>query len=79
MGWTEALATYFIIWWLTLLMVLPWGVTRVNPDDLMPGEDHGSPQMPRLLIKFVVNTALAGVVFGIVYAVIVSDLISLRP
>ena len=79
MGWTEALITYFIIWWVTLLMVLPWGVTRVNPDDLMSGEDHGSPQKPRLLVKFAVNTVFAGVVFCIVYAVIVSDLISLRP
>ena len=79
MGWIEALVTYFVIWWLTLLMVLPWGVTRVNPNDLMPGEDHGSPQKPRLLIKFAVNTALAGLVFGIVYMVIVSDKILLRP
>ncbi len=78
MTWTAALATYFIIWWLVLFMVLPWGVNRVNPDDLLPGEDPGSPQKGRLMLKFAVTTVIAGVFFGIFFWVEQSGLVSFR-
>ena len=47
------LAVYLVLWWLTLFMVLPWGVTRVDKDELLPGEDPGSPAKPNLLRKFI--------------------------
>ena len=37
---TTAIAIYFLIWWLTLFAVLPWGVRAQGPDS-PPGTDPG--------------------------------------
>jgi len=79
MSLTEGLVVYVIIWWLLLFMVLPWGVRRVDPDELLPGEDPGSPAQARMLLKLGVTTVLATVLFGIYYWVAQSGLISFRP
>lgn len=78
MGWTSGLAVYAVIWWLVLFMVLPWGITRVDPGNLRPGEDPGSPAKPRLLIKFGVTTLLATVLWGLFYLVHESGAVSFR-
>lgn len=75
--WT-GIATYFIIWWLVIFMVLPWGVRRIDPEDLGEMDDPGAPKNPRMLIKAAVATALAGVIFGLVYLVYISGVISFR-
>jgi len=75
--WT-GLAVYFIIWWMVIFMVLPWGVKRIDPEDLGDGEDPGAPAKPRMLIKLAVTTVIAGVVFALVYVVIVSGVISFK-
>jgi predicted secreted protein len=75
--WT-GLATYAIIWWLVIFMVLPWGIRRIDTEDLGEMDDPGAPQKPRMLLKFAITTVLAGIVFGLVYMVIVSGVISFR-
>jgi len=72
------IAVYFVIWWIVLFMVLPFGISRVDPDDLLAGEDPGSPAKPRILLKFGVTTVLAGAVFGVFYFLYESGLISFR-
>jgi predicted secreted protein len=76
--WT-GLATYAIIWWLVIFMVLPWGVRRIDPEDLGEMDDHGAPKNPRILLKMSITTVLAGIIFGFVYMVISSGVISFRP
>ncbi len=78
MEWFTGLATYAIIWWLVMFMVLPWGVRRIDPDDLGAGDDHGAPEKPRILLKAAITTVAAAVIFGLVYLVIVSGVISFR-
>ena len=78
MDWTTSLATYAIIWWLVILMVLPWGVRRIEPEDLREGDDPGAPEKPRMLIKVAVTTGVSGVIFGLVYLVVISGVISFR-
>ena len=78
MDWATAVATYVIIWWLVMFMVLPWGVRRIEPEDLREGDDPGAPANPRMLIKVAVTTVVAGMVFGLVYLVIKSGVISFR-
>ncbi len=72
------IAVYIIIWWLVIFMVLPWGVQRVDAADVGKGHDPGAPAKPRMLVKLAVTTAIATVVFGLVYLVIVSGVISFR-
>ncbi len=71
-------AIYFVIWWMVIFMVLPWGVRRPDPDELQPGQDHGAPVRPQLLIKLVATTIISAIIFAIVYFAWDAGLISLR-
>ncbi len=78
MEWYTGLATYAIIWGIVMFMVLPWGVRRIDPEDLGDADDPGAPEKPRLLVKAAITTVAAAVIFGLVYLVIVSGVISFR-
>jgi predicted secreted protein len=69
-------AIYFVIWWTVLFAVLPWGARA--PDNPEPGMAESAPARPRLLLKFLVTSALSGVIWLIIYAVVVSGVISFR-
>lgn len=76
MGWVAGIAVYFVTWFLTLFVVLPWGVRR--PDNPEPGHADGAPDRPRLALKFAVTTVLAGVFWLAIYLIAESGLISFR-
>ena len=50
MSWYTGFATYAINWGLVMFMVLPWGVRRIDPEDLGEGDDPGAPANPRILL-----------------------------
>ena len=64
MAITTAIAIYFLIWWVVLFAVLPWGV-RSQGGEGAPGTDPGAPRVPRLLAKVVWTTIVASVVYAI--------------
>jgi predicted secreted protein len=67
MPWVLGLALYFIIWWTFLFAVLPFGVhSQHEMNDIVPGSDPGAPARPRLLLKVLATTIVAGVVWAIV-------------
>lgn len=76
MGWLTALFIYIVVWWIVLFAVLPWGVR--TPDEAEPGMANSAPVKPRILFKFAVTSLVALVVWGVIVAVIQSDLISFR-
>jgi predicted secreted protein len=77
MSVTTAIAIYFLIWWLTLFAVLPFGVRSQHEDgDMVPGSDPGAPIVPRLLWKLFWTTIVSGVIFAILYVVYVNKLIT---
>ena len=78
MDWATALATYAIIWWLVMFMVLPWGVRRIDPEDLGEGDDPGAPANPRILLRAAITTVAAAVIFGLIYVVFISGVFSFR-
>ncbi len=64
MSWFTGIAVYFIIWWLTLFAVLPFGArSQADSGEIAPGTDPGAPARPRLWLKLAVNSLVAGVVF----------------
>ena len=76
MGWVTGIAVYILIWWVTIFTVLPFGVHRAkNPQ---AGTVESAPDNPRLLLKFGVTTAIAAVLWLILYALVQSDIISFR-
>jgi predicted secreted protein len=67
---TTAIAIYFLIWWVTLFALLPFGVRRQDEDgDIAPGTDPGAPAIPRLGLKLLGTTLVAGVIFAACYVV----------
>jgi predicted secreted protein len=64
----SAIAVYFIIWWLCLFVVLPFGVrSQHETDEMTLGTEHGAPERPLLLRKMVATTLLAALIFAGVY------------
>jgi predicted secreted protein len=73
---TTAIAIYFLIWWIVLFAVLPWGV-RAQGEEAAPGTDPGAPAVPRLGLKLMWTTVLASAVFAVCAVVYVNGLVSL--
>lgn len=73
---TTAIAIYFLIWWITLFAVLPFGVRRQDEDGaIAPGTDPGAPAAARLGLKLLATTAVASAIFAFCYVVYVNDLL----
>ena len=63
---TTAIAIYFLIWWITLFAVLPFGVrSQHEGEDYAQGTDPGAPIMHGIGRKLVWTTVVATVVFVI--------------
>jgi predicted secreted protein len=62
-------ATFFLIWWVVLFAVLPWGVrSQLESGDTTPGTDPGAPVVPKLGRKLLWTTLRRGAsVFGLLY------------
>lgn len=68
MGLVNSVAIYFVIWWLCLFVVLPFGVkSQHEANDVTLGTEHGAPHRPYLLRKAIATTILAAVIFAGVY------------
>jgi len=76
MNWFTGIMVYVIVWWLVFFTTLPFGVRP--PDHVEPGHDVGAPENPRLWMKALISSVIAGMLFAIVYYVIDADLISFR-
>jgi predicted secreted protein len=76
MAITTAIAIYFLIWWVVLFAVLPWGV-RAQGEDGAPGTDPGAPLVPHLRAKLVWTTVVATAIFAISAFVYVRRLVTL--
>jgi predicted secreted protein len=73
-----ALAIYFVIWWIVLFAVLPWGVrSQHEAGEMTPGTDPGAPVLTNLKLKLVWTTIAAALVFSVFYVVYVFRLVSL--
>jgi predicted secreted protein len=63
-GIGSALAIYFILWWLCLFVVLPWGVRSQHESaDVVPGSDPGAPAIPLIGRKLIATTLIAAALF----------------
>ncbi len=75
---TTAVAIFFLIWWVVLFAVLPWGVrSQHEGGEIAPGTEPGAPSVPKLGRKLVWTTVVAGVIFAACYIVYADRLISL--
>jgi len=70
MGFFTGFAIYFIIWWVTLFIVLPYG-TRSQAEDghVIEGTDPGAPTIARLPQKLMWNSIIAAGLFAFYWVV----------
>ena len=71
------MVVFFILWWLVLFMVLPFGVQR--DDTPAEGHDAGAPKKAMIGRKMLITTAIAAVLFAIYWVIVEFDLIILKP
>ena len=76
MAISTAIAIYFLIWWIVLFAVLPWGV-RAQGEGGAPGTDPGAPAVPHLKAKLAWTTLVATAIFAICAVVYVYRLVTL--
>lgn len=76
MAFGSGVAIYFVIWWVTLFAVLPFGVrTQEEAGEVVPGAPASAPAKTSILTIIIRNTIVASLVFAGVYWVLVySDL-----
>ena len=63
---STAFAIYFVIWWVTLFVTLPFGVrSQLEEGGGAPGTDPGAPVATLMGKKLIWNTVLSAVIFAI--------------
>jgi predicted secreted protein len=76
-SWASGIVVYFLIWWVVLFAVLPWGVQP--PERAEPGHAPSAPVRPRLWIKAAATTVIAGLLWLGYYFLYHSGWIQFRP
>jgi len=70
----SAIALYFVIWWVTLFAVLPFGArSQREAGEVAAGSDPGAPAKVRLARIALVNSAVALVVLALVWFVYIEN------
>jgi predicted secreted protein len=70
MSTATALAIFFLIWWVVLFAVLPWGIkSQHEGDDIAPGTDPGAPTRARIGWKLVWTTLVAAAIYAVCFVV----------
>jgi predicted secreted protein len=73
-----ALAIYFVLWWICLFAVLPWGVqSQHEAGEFAPGTDPGAPVLTNIKRKLVWTTVVASVVFAALALIYTYKLVTL--
>ena len=76
---TAALVLFAVIWFLTLLIVLPVRIkTRGDLGDIVPGTHAGAPEVHHMKKKMWITTGISVVLWAIIAGIILSGLISVR-
>src|SRR5262249_60212089 len=64
-----ALAIYFVVWWIVLFAILPFGVKNPHEagETTLEGNEPGAPVNPQLARKAIITSLVSVVVFAIIY------------
>jgi predicted secreted protein len=65
-----ALAIFFLIWWVVLFAVLPWGIrSQHEGENIVAGTDPGAPTAARIGWKLLWTTLIAIAIYAACYFV----------
>lgn len=72
---TSAVAIYFVIWWVVLFAILPFGVrTQQDVGDITMGTTESAPVRPMMMRKALVTTVVAAIVFAVFVMILQSGM-----
>jgi len=74
---STAIAIYFLIWWVVLFAVLPWGV-RAQGEAGAPGTDPGAPVVSNLRMKLLWTTIVSLIIFAACWFVYTRRLVTIE-
>lgn len=73
-----AFGIYWVVWWITLFAVLPFGVkSQQEEQNIVPGTAESAPHHSLIWKKLLATTLISGVVFAFIYWVLVLSPITL--
>ncbi len=73
-----AVAIYFVLWWVCLFLVLPWGVRGQHEGGgVVRGSEPGAPAKSRMKRKVIQTSILAAIVWLVVVVVVKFQLLTL--
>jgi len=76
---TAAFVLFAVIWFLTLLVVLPVRIkTQGDLGDVVPGTHSGAPEVHHMKKKMWITTGISVVLWAIIAGIIISGVISVR-
>jgi predicted secreted protein len=75
MSIVPGIMVYFVIWWVVLFAVLPFGVQ--TDGKVEKGFASSAPKNPHLGRKFLVTTLIAAFIWGIIQFIMIYELINL--
>lgn len=65
------IATFLIIWWLSLFLVLPIGIkSQIETGNVVSGSERGAPAKPQILKKMIFATIIALAIWFILFVFI---------
>ncbi len=63
---STAFAIYFVLWWVTLFVTLPFGVRSQHEEDgAAPGTDPGAPIASQMGRKLIWTTVISAAIFAV--------------
>ena len=63
---STSIAIYFVIWWITLFLTLPFGVRSQHEDGVgVAGTDPGAPILARMGGKLIWTTLISAAIYGV--------------
>lgn len=71
MSWVTWGAIYFIMWWVSLFAILPFGLrTQDEAHDVVPGTTESAPRGPHILRAMLWTTLVSAMICLAFYAVV---------
>ena len=72
MSWISIFAIYFILWWVVLFAMLPFGLkTQDETGEVAPGTEPSAPQGAHMLGAVIRTTVVSGIIFAAFYVAVV--------
>jgi predicted secreted protein len=79
MSITGSIVVFIILWWLILFMILPRNInSQQEKGGIIEGTDPGAPSNPNIFKKLVLTTAIASLLFAIIFVLTYFNILNIR-